>query len=228
MVVVGSSVVVVVSAVVEVVVGAVVEVDEEVVAPEELDVVVGRVVVGEVGDVPGEVGLVEATVVVVVVVVVVGGGARARVQANVVVVASGTPMVVVVKSLAASGVVGPGRTPSPDPPPPSPPLPPEGAIGLTPVDAEDKPVNQSTPMDTAKTRPPARAMMTIPDMRRPTRTLLRSEKVTPFLPGPLEASCSAIRLARSSGLSLSLPLGWGNGVPRLLRPTPPNAPLAAS
>ncbi len=196
--------------VVEVVIGA-----DDVDVAEVLDVEVGCCVVGvvPVAEVVGGVGFDGVDVM-----VVVRGGNVARVKPDVVVVAKGPPNVVVVTSPpTVSGTVVP-KKPGNAAPSSSPPSPPEGAIApISPVDADDLPWNQLMPMVTAKARPPARATMTRPEMSRPTMTLLRSEKERPCFSGPTVARCSAICLARSSGLNLSRPfgprpLGGGNRV----------------
>lgn len=218
-VVVVASVVVVDSGVVVVVVVDVVGADDVDVA-DVLDVVVGCVVGAVPGaDVVGAVGFEGVDVV-----VVVGWGKVGRVKPEVVVVAKGPPKVVVVTSPPADpGTVVP-KKPGKTAPSSSPPSPPDGAIAPTsPEDAEDLPWNQLMPMVTEKARPPARARMTRPDMSRPTMTLLRSEKERPCFSGPTVARCSAICLARSSGLNLSRPfgprpLGGGTGFPSLPEP----------
>ena len=151
--------------------------------------------------------------------VVVRGGNVARVKPEVVVVAKGPPSVVVVTSPpAGSGTVVP-KKPCKTCTSSSPPSPPDGAIAPTsPEDAGALPWNQLMPIVTEKTRPPASATMTRPEMSRPTMTLLRSENERPCFAGPTVARCSAICLARSSGLNLSRPfgprpLGGGTGVP---------------
>ncbi|HEY6635229.1 MAG TPA: hypothetical protein VI141_06415, partial [Acidimicrobiia bacterium] len=227
----GSGAVVVVASVVVVVASVVVVIGSDVVVVGAVDVVVGGNVVGGRGEevvVVGRcvVGVVPGPEVVGVVgfdgvdvVVVVGGGSVARVKPEVVVVAKGPPNVVVVASPPADpGTVVP-KKPGNAAPPSSPPSPPVGAIAPTsPEDAEDLPWNQLMPMVTANARPPARARSTRPDMSRPTMTLLRSEKERPCFSGPTVARCSAICLARSSGLNLSRPfgprpLGGGTGYP---------------
>lgn len=73
----------------------------------------------------------------------------------------------------------------------------------------DRSAHQSTPIRAAPRIATPIARTTMPEMRRPTRTLFRSEKRAVF--GLDEASLPASSLARSSGLSRSLPWGWGNG-----------------
>lgn len=211
MVVVLGGIVVVVASVVVVEGGMVVVVEETVVVVVGavvvvlLELVVGWVV--ELDVVGAVVGVVEVTlelVVGAVVVVVVGGGRVTRgVLATVVVVtAKGPPMVVVV-SPAARVVVVPSTNTERTSVCPSPEL---GGIAPTfEESAEDMPVNQFTPIMTAKARPPARATRIRPEIMRPTRTLSRRENED--LAGPDSARRSAICLARSSGVSRSLPLG---------------------
>lgn len=162
----------------------------------------GRVVVGVVG--AGWVGPGAGRFAVVV--VVVGGGSSGRTENDgaEVVGANGAPRVVVVASPIAPGTVVPvggGRT-GVRPPPSS------GGGAASDDVAVDLPVHQLTPTVTANRRPPARATMTSPEMKRPTSTLLRHEN--PACSGVDCERCSATRLARSSGLRRPLPCGSGN------------------
>lgn len=214
-VVVVGAVVVVVGAVVVVVVGAVVVVDGSVVL-----VVVGGAVDDVVGGgwvVPGDdVDVVVGALVVtgLVVVVVVGGNVTRGENAGVVVGANGPASVVVVDGArpkpakSSRGVVSTGATGA------SPPSSPSGYIGAaSTLAAEERPMNQLTPIVTANANPPARATMISPDINRPTKTLLRNEKPTPVCASPDSASRSAICLAKSSELRRSRRFGSGNGRP---------------
>ena len=157
----------------------------------------GFVVVGEVGG--GLVGLGAGVVVVVV------GAGNTGVTENPgaeVVVANGAPRVVVVlASGPAFGTVVAVRSGTIA-------LAPGAGGGLGSAAAADLPVHQSTPIVTAKASPPANATMTSPEMRRPTKTLLRHEK--PACSGVDCERCSATLLARSSGSRRPLLYGSGN------------------
>lgn len=199
--------------------GVVVVADVVVVVGCVVDVVavVGAVVDGGcVVGVPGELEVGDPTVVTVVegdVVVVVDGGNVALVEeATVVGVANGPARVVVVvdgettrPATSTGSDVSTETAASPSSPPPS-----GYMASICWVDASERPMNQLTPMVTAKAKPPANATMMRPEMRRPTKTLLRSESVGPGLASSEADRRSAICLARSSGLSRSRRFGWGN------------------
>jgi hypothetical protein len=198
-VVVGSRVVDVVVDVVDVVVDVVVggRVDG---GSGELEVVVGWVV-----GVAADEEVVVGAVVVGADVVVVGLGRPGRaIPVAGVVVANGPPNVVVVDVApdAPGSVVG-NRPGNAEPPPPSP-----SPRAASCTAAGVRPVSQLTPANITTTRAPAVARTITPEMRRPTRTLLRSEMR--FERGAESARRCAICFARSSGLSFPGSFGWGN------------------
>lgn len=71
-------------------------------------------------------------------------------------------------------------------------------------------IRKSTPAKIPTTRAPAVTRMIPPEMRRPAKTLLRSENLV-LVCCACSASRRAICLASSSGLGLRGSFGWGNG-----------------